>query len=123
MTNRLFLSYVLIALLGCILIRTFTVGHGLDYKPIIVDLALILIIGSFGYLIKPKKQFRYFFTWIIIFNVINCINSIYYTFYTSFASVGLIASISQVGEVTDSLFNELRLVDFIYILLPSPYFK
>ena len=122
MTNRLFLSYVLIALLGCILIRTFTVGHGLDYKPIIVDLALILIIGSFGYLIKPKKQFRYFFTWIIIFNVINCINSIYYTFYTSFASVGLIASISQVGEVTDSLFNELRLVDFIYILLPILFY-
>ena len=62
MTNRLFLSYVLTSLLGSVLIRTFTVGHGLDYKPFIVDLALILIIGSFGYLIKPKRQFHYFFT-------------------------------------------------------------
>ncbi len=122
MTNRLFLSYVLTSLLGSVLIRTFTVGHGLDYKPFIVDLALILIIGSFGYLIKPKRQFHYFFTWIIIFNVINIINSIYYTFYTSFASIGLVASISQVGEVTDSLFNELRVVDFIYILFPILFY-
>ena len=122
MTNRLFLSYVIVSLIGCVLIRGFTVGGVLDYKPFIVDLALILIIGAFGYLKKPQKQFRYFFTWLIIFNAINIINSIYYTFYTSFATVGLIASISQVGEVSDSLFAELKITDFIYVLLPILFY-
>ena len=121
-TNRLFLSYIFISLLGSILIRVFTIGNGLDYKPLIVDLAWILILGSFGYLFRPKKQFHYFFTWIIIYNVINVIGSVYYTFYESFPSVGLIASISQVGEVKDSLFNELRIVDFIYVIFPVLFY-
>ncbi len=121
-SNRLFLSYVLFALIGSILIRAFTVGHPFDYHPIMVDLALILIIGAFGYLIKPKKQFHYFFAWIIIYNIINIIGSIYYTFYESFPTIGLIASITQVGEVKDSLLNELRVVDFIYILFPVLFY-
>ena len=121
-SNRLFLSYVILSLIGSILIRFFTVGNAFNYKPIIVDIALILIIGGFGYLVKGKNQFHYFYTWIIIFSVINIINSIYYTFYTSFATVGLIASISQVGEVVDSLYEKLRLVDFIYVFIPILFF-
>lgn len=122
MTNRLFLSYTLISLISCVMIRTFTVGNPFDYKPFIVDLALILIIGAVGYLKKPKKRFRYYFAWIIIFNIINIINSIYYTFYASFATVGLIASISQVGSVADSLFEKLKILDFIYILFPLLFY-
>lgn len=122
MSNRLFLSYCILSLLGCILIRSFTVGNTFDYRPLIVDIALILIIGAFGYLMKGKKQFRYYFSWIIIFNIINIINSIYYTFYVSFASVGLIASISQVGEVTDSLVEKLEILDFIYVLIPILFY-
>ena len=121
-SNRLFLSYVIISLIGSILIRTCTIGNTFDYKPFIVDLALILMIGSFGYLIKPKRQFTYFFAWIIIFNTINIISSIYYTFYEAFPSVSLIASITQVGDVADSVINELRFVDFIYILFPFIFF-
>ena len=122
MSNRLFISYCFLSLIGSVLIRTFTVSNTFDYKPLIVDLALILIIGAFGYLFKGKKQFRYYFTWIIIFNVINIINSIYYTFYVSFASVGLLASISQVGDVADSLVEKLKLTDFIYILIPILFY-
>lgn len=121
-SNRLFLSYVVISLIGSLLIRLFTVGNVFDYKPFIVDLALILIIGSFGYLFKGKKQFKYYFIWIIIFNIINIINSIYYTFYVSFATVGLIASISQIGDVADSLFEKIKILDFIYILLPCLFY-
>ena len=31
-----------------------------ELKPILADLAVVLIIGAFGYFIKPKHQFKYF---------------------------------------------------------------
>lgn len=117
-TNRLFLSYVVLSLIGTIAVRGFTIGKAFDFKPMFVDFALIFIIGSFGYLLKPKHQFKYFFTWLIIFTAAEVINSIYYTFYLSFASVSQLASLSQVGSVADSLVARLKWLDFVYILLP-----
>lgn len=117
-TNRLFISFVILSLIGTIIVRGVTVGNAFSFQAIIVDFALILIIGSFGYLVKPKNQFRYFLLWLIIFTLMEVINSIYYTFYMTFASFGMIASISQVGSVADSLVARLRLVDFIYVIFP-----
>ncbi len=37
-----------------------TVKNYFDFRPVIADLAFILIIGAFGYFIKPKHQFKYF---------------------------------------------------------------
>ena len=65
-TNRLFLSFVLISLIGLVLIRAFTIGNPFSFETFIVDLALVLIIGSFGYLVKPKNQYRYFMIVLII---------------------------------------------------------
>ena len=48
MTNRLFISYVILALIGTIIARGFSFGHTIYLKAHAVDLALILIIGSFG---------------------------------------------------------------------------
>ena len=121
-TNRLFLSFVVLTLIETIIIRNFTVGNTWDYKPFIVDLALIMLIGSFGYLFKPKNQFKYFFTWLVIITLICIINSVYYTFYLSFTSFGLLASLGQVGEVTDSLVEKFRLADFVYVVLPLVFF-
>ena len=61
LTNRLFLSYVLISFIGCILVKQFTIGNGLGIRSVIVELGLILVLGSFGYLIKPKNQYKYYF--------------------------------------------------------------
>lgn len=122
MNNRLFLSYVILSLISVITVRALTIGNLWDYKPFVFDFALIIIIGSFGYLIKSKKQFHYYFIWLIVFTLINIINSIYYTFYVSFASVGLIASISQVGEVADSLYEKIKVLDFIYIIFPLIFY-
>ena len=66
-TNRLFISYVIISLLGLALIRNFTIGNMFSFKTFIVDVAIVIMIGSLGYLIKPQNQFRYFFILIIIF--------------------------------------------------------
>ena len=122
MNNRLFLSYVILSLISVITVRALTIVNLWDYKPFVFDFALIIIIGSFGYLIKSKKQFHYYFIWLIVFTLINIINSIYYTFYVSFASVGLIASISQVGEVADSLYEKIKVLDFIYIIIPLIFY-
>ena len=103
-TNRLFLSYFILSLIGTILVRLFTVGNDLFFKSTAIDIGLILVIGAFGYLVKPKNQFKYFFTWIIIFTITEFINSIYYVFYTSFASVGEIATLGQTETVADSIF-------------------
>ena len=121
-TNRLFLTFVIFSLIETVLIRSFTLKNTYSYEPFICDLALLIIIGSFGYFIKPKKQFNYYFIWMIIITLICIINSIYYVFYTSFASFSLLAELGLVGEVGDSLLEKFRLVDFIYVIFPIIYF-
>ena len=116
--NRLFILFVLFALIETILIRNFTIGQPFDIKPLICDLGLIIIIGAFAYLIKPKKQFRYYFIWLLIISLICFVNSIYYVFYTSFTSFSLIAELGLVGEVGDSLLEKFRFIDFIYWFFP-----
>lgn len=115
-TNRLFLTFVVFALIDTVLLRNFTLRNTFDYKPFICDLALLIIIGSFGYFVKPKKQFNYYFIWLLIITVMCVVNSIYYVFYTSFASFSLIAELGLVGEVGDSLVEKFRLIDFIYVV-------
>ncbi|MBR1413578.1 MAG: LTA synthase family protein [Bacilli bacterium] len=116
-TNRLFISYFILSLIGTILLRYNTVGKALSIKPIICDIALILIIGSFGYFVKPKKQFRYYFICMLVYTVAEVLNSIYYTFFVSFASFGEISSLSQTDTVTGSIIERLKLTDFSYIFL------
>ena len=69
-TNRLFISYVVLSLIATICVRAFTIGSALKLKPLLTDLGFILVIGGLGYLVKPKNQFKYYFTWLIIFNLI-----------------------------------------------------
>ena len=121
-TNRLFMSYVVFSIIITIFVRYMTVGNYGDYRPMLLDLSIILMVGALGYLIKAKNQFYYFFVWIIIYTTIAIINSVYYTFYISFASFGLLATISQVGEVTGSLYEKLRFVDFVYLLAPLTFY-
>lgn len=121
-TNRLFISYVILSFLGTMFVRKYTIGTFWSFKTLIVDLGLILIIGAFGYLFKPKNQFKYYFVWTIIFATMDVINSIYYTFYTNFASFGSIATLGQVETVADSIFDKLRVVDIMYILIPLTFY-
>lgn len=121
-TNRLFLTYLILAICGSIILRNVTISGSFSFKPLFTDLGLILLLGSFGYFVKPKNQFRYFFIWLIIFTVMETVNSVYYTFYASFASVAEFATLSQAETVTDSIFAQLRLVDFIYILQPVIFY-
>ena len=117
-TNRLFIIFAFFALIETILIRVNTVKSPFDYKPFICDLALIVIIGSFAYLIKADKRYKYYRNWLFIITLACIVNSIYYIFYTSFVSFSLLATITQIETVGDSLVEKLRFVDFIYIIFP-----
>ena len=117
-TNRLFLSYVILSIIGTMLVRNFTISKLWTIKPFIVDLALILIIGALGYFVKPKNQFKYFFIWLIIFTLMEVVNSVYYIFYTDFASFSNLATLGQAETVVGSIFERLRILDFIYIIFP-----
>lgn len=121
-TNRLFLTFVLFSLIETIIIRNYTIRNVFDYKPLICDFALLIIIGAFGYFIKPKKQFNYYFIWLLIITLMCIINSVYYVFYTSFASFSLIAELGLVGEVGDSVVEKFRVIDFIYVIFPVLFY-
>ncbi len=121
-TNRLFITYVILSMLGLMLIRNFTVGNMFSFKAFISDFALVLIIGSFGYFVKPKNQFKYFFIVILIFTIMEVINSIYYTFYISFASLGELGVAKQTETVMGSIFERLKITDVIYIIFPFIFY-
>lgn len=120
-TNRLFLTFVVLSMIETILLRNFTIGNTWAFEPFICDLALLILIGSFGYFVKPKKQFNYYFIWMLIVTTMCVVNSIYYVFYTSFASFSLLAELGLVGDVGDSLIEKFKIVDFIYIIFPIIY--
>ena len=117
--NRLFLVYVLICVLNSTLLRIFTMPtmeNYLSFKPIIADIAVVTIIGSFSYLFKGKKRYVYLLVWAIIFTAICTINSAYYTFYTSFASVSMLSLTQYIGEVGDAVVeNVLQIKDLVYV--------
>ena len=115
-TNILFLSYCLISILLSLTLRALTVGFTFAVKPILCDLVVIVIIGSFGYFFKPSNQFKYFFTLILIFTFLCIANSLYYTFYKSFLSISLIESMIMLKDVKSSVFDKLRVIHFVYII-------
>lgn len=117
-TNRLFLSYVLIAFLGCICVKSLTIGNGFGIRSVIVEFGLVVVLGSFGYLFKPKNQYNYFFALICFLATLFTVNSIYYTFYSTFASAGELATVSQLETVTGSIFEKIKIADLIYIIMP-----
>lgn len=115
-TNILFLSFIIMSVINGCMLRFTTVGNYFEIKPILADLAFSIIIGSFGYLFKPKNQFKYYLTISIIFVIVCIINSVYYTNYLSYVSVSLLATSLQLFGVGDAVTqNIMEIDDFYYI--------
>lgn len=114
--NILFLTFVLSTLINGCLLRFLTVKNYFAIRPILGDLALIIILGSFNYLFKPKNRFKYLLVLSIVFVAICVINSMYYTNYLSFGSFSLLATSLQIVDVGDAVVeNIMELKDFSYI--------
>lgn len=115
-TNILFFTFVFTSVLNGMLLRFLTVKNYFEIKAILGDLIVVLVVGAFGYFIKPKNQFKYFFGWSVFFTLLCIINSMYYTNYLSFASVSLLATSLQVVDVGDAVVqNVMEVKDFCYL--------
>lgn len=117
-TNILFITYVLINLFNSWLLRIVTMGNFFSFKAIISDLAFILIVGSFAYLVKPKKQFRILMPLTILMTLICLVNAIYYENYVSFASFSLLSTASFLGQMDGSIVTNL--INFKDVILIFP---
>ena len=119
--NRQFCSYVVLSFLCTLYIRIYTTGS-IWISASVIDLASILIIGSFGFFYKPQKQFNYYFVMLLLIDVVCIVNAVYYDFYSSFASFSLLTALGQVGEVGDAVFAKMNVLHFIYLLAPISFF-
>ncbi len=123
LTNRLFLAFIILSQLETMLLGILTLGADTwGFKAAFFDFAIILILGAIGYLFKPKKQYRYFMSVLILITVICLVNSIYFTFYNSFVTIGLLESLGQVNTVTDAVIDKLTPLHGIYIFFPIAFF-
>ncbi len=118
-TNIMFLTFVITSVLNGMILRFFTVHNYFAIKPVLADLAVTLLFGSFVYLFKPKSRFRYLIILSVIFTLVCLVNSIYYSYYISFASFSLIAVLVELLDVTDAVTeNVLQIKDFIFLWQP-----
>jgi len=118
-TNILFITYVLVNFLASWILRIVTMGNIFSFKGIISDLAFILAVGSFGYLLKPKKQIRILLPITIVLMLVCLVNAIYYENYVSFASFSLLSTASFLGEMDGGVVTTLiHLKDIILIFPP-----
>ena len=115
-TNILFLTFILTSVMNSAILRFLTVKNYFDLQPLLADLAVVVIIGAFGYLLKPKNQFKYYFGFSIFFTTLCIINSMYYTNYLSFASLSLLQTSLQIVDVGDAVVeNVMEMKDFCYL--------
>lgn len=123
--NTLFLTFVLVCVINSTMLRLFTMHTLENYlaiKPIIADIGIVVLVGSFSYLFKGKKRYTYLLIASIFFTAICMINSIYYTFYTSFASASMLSLTQFIAPVSDAVVeNVLQLKDLLY-LIPLAFF-
>lgn len=114
--NVLFLTFVFSSVINGLLLRTLTVKNFLDIRPVLADAGIVILIGAFGYLIKPKKRYIYFLICSIVFALICIINSMYYTNYLSFSSISLFATSFLIVDVGDAIVeNVMEIKDFCYL--------
>ena len=68
--NVLFLTFVITMVLNSTILRLFcmhSIENYLSWKAVLADVVVVMIIGSFGYLIKPKNRFIYYMGFAIFF--------------------------------------------------------
>ena len=121
--NSLFVVYVLISLISTFILRLLTTKEVFNHEPLVTDLGLITIFGSFVFLIKKdNKKYLYLQILLCFYTLICVINDIYYSFYTSFASITELSSLGQAKTVAGSFFERLSITQFIYLLAPIIFY-
>ena len=112
--------FVVTALFNTLLLRILTVNNFLNFKPLLLDLAMLFIFSSFMFLFKTdNKRKKYLVVLSFITSIICVIHSVYYTYYDSFASVSLLATSTFVVDVGDAVVEQvLKVSDLLYLWQP-----
>lgn len=114
--NILFIYFIISNLVNSSILRLIMLDPPHTLKPFLIDLGILLAIGAFSYLLKPKKRNTYYIVWSIFFTIICIVNAHYYGYYTSFVSVSLLATSTFVTEVSDVVIKDVLHIEyFIYI--------
>lgn len=109
------LFFIISNFLNGLLFRLFTLGT-FRVRSVFFDLAVVLLFGSFSFLIKKRSKNIYYCVVSLFLVVICVINSIYYNYYSSFASASLLATSVFIGDVGDAVMDfAVQLKDFIYL--------
>lgn len=120
--NYAFYTFIIINVINAFLLRMLTMNNSdnfFAYQPLLADFSFVVIIGSFGFLLKQKRRLIYYFILTCFLTAMCMINSAYYTFYTSFSSISVISTIKFIGQVGDAVVeNVMKPKDFIYLLAP-----
>ena len=120
--NVIFFTYVVACTFNALLLRYFTIHtfeNLFDYAPLFMDLALVILFGSFCYLFKKKNRFYYLFAVTILLTAICIINSSYYGFYNSFTSVSFLSMTVYIGDVGNAVVKQvIHPQDWIYLWAP-----
>ena len=119
--NKIFVAYIIINVLNSTLLRAVTMKslpNILLPKPLIADLAVVIILGSFGFLFKKNRnQVIYLSVLTFVFTFLCTANSIYYTYYTSFASFSMLSLTQFIAPVGDAVVeNVLQIKDLVYLI-------
>lgn len=112
----LVLFFVLFALINSTLLRVILLSNDFRIKAILADLAILLILSSPVFFMKPKKQFGYIMTLTVITTILCIVQSAYYTYYSSFASVSLLTTSVFLADMGDAVIKKVVAIkDFIYL--------
>ena len=118
-TNLLVEIFIIVNLINGVMLRHFTVKNIFDIKPLLGDLTILIIVGAFAHLFKPKNQIKYLFSWSIVFSLVCFINCVYYSNYISFASFSMLTTATELTGYTDAVIqNILEFKDFIFFIIP-----
>lgn len=112
----LFVYFLISSVLNATLLRVFTIRNYFAFKPLLMDIAIVLFIASLSFLFKEKSRKKYIIVLSIILTAICIINSMYYTYYKSFASVSMLATSVFVVDVSDAVVqNVIQIKDIVFL--------
>jgi phosphoglycerol transferase MdoB-like AlkP superfamily enzyme len=122
--NKMFIIFVLFNVFNGFLLRFLTANennNAFNIDPLLADLSIVLLLGSFSYFMKSKK-YTYLKIITFILSIICIINSVYYTYYTSFTSITLLSIVKYSTSIGDAIFeNVAQLKDFVYLIAPLTF--
>ena len=104
--------FIITSLLSSFILLNMTCGF--NYRFLIGDLIIVLLISSFSYFVKNKKI--YFFIFSIITSLICILNSLYFNEYNDFVSVILLETFYQALKLpSEAITSVFEFKDFIFL--------